>query len=288
LHGLIQQLESLKVTDFNGEIVAAYVSFARGAFEHLSNNNAVPFDLQTILTDAMSVTSTKAFNDVIIAMNTNHLMGIKSIEMEEILQKAEEEYIALVMGNKREAGTSLAAQDSVFFAGNCYNCGQKGHSAANCHQQNGRNQFGGGRGGRGGRGSRGHGRGGGHFGRGGDGRGRGGQGSGPVEPNNGGEQQQVNGNGFGYDHCPPKKNEPHEHTRNGRIKKWCGRHGYWTWNPGAHMTDECQLQVHESSAHVANEMVSNTASGLETTAEADDQNREDQHGGNDNSNSRQV
>jgi hypothetical protein len=285
LRGLIQQLESLKVTDFNGENVAAYVSFARGAIERLSNNNAVPFDLRTILTDAMSVTSTKAFNDVIIAMNTNHLLGIKSIEMEEILQKAEEEYIALVTGNKWEAGTSSAAQDSVFFAGNCYNCGQKGHSAANCRQQNGGNQFGGGRGGRGGRG---RGRGGGRFGQDGDGRGRGGQGSGPVEPNNGGQQQQVNGHGFGYDRRPPKRNEPHERTRNGRIEKWCGRHGYWTWNPGAHTTNECRLQVHESSSHIANETVSNTGSVPETTAEAtDDQNREGQHGGNDSS-SRQV
>jgi hypothetical protein len=274
LRGLIQQLESLKVTDFNGENVAAYVSFARGAIERLSNNNAVPFDLRTILTDAMSVTSTKAFNDVIIAMNTNHLLGIKSIETEEILQKAEEEYIALVTGNKWEAGTSSSLQDSVFVAGPCYNCGQQGHIAANCGQ--------GGRGGRGGFAGGGRGRGG-RFGRGG-GRGRGGRGGGSNGRGQGGQQ----GNAVGYDRRPPKRGEPHERTRNGRTEKWCGRHGYWTWHPGAHTTEECRLQLRENeSANVANE---NHASGSEPEAEETQEGRRDgdNSGGNNDSSSRQV
>jgi hypothetical protein len=70
----------------------------------------------------------------LIPSNTNHLLGIKSIEAEEILQKAEEEYIALVTGNKWEAGTSSSLKDSVFVAGPYYNCGQQGHVAANCEQ----------------------------------------------------------------------------------------------------------------------------------------------------------
>jgi hypothetical protein len=285
LRGLIQQLESLKVTDFNGENVAAYVSFARGAIERLSNNNAVPFDLRTILTDAMSVTSTKAFNDVIIAMNTNHLLGIKSIETEEILQKAEEEYIALVTGNKWDAGTSSAVQDSVFFAGNCYNCGQQGHVAANC-----------GRGGRGGFVGGGRGRGG-RFGRGG-GRGRGGRGGGG--PNGGGRGGGFNGSEqqqssqvptVGYDRRPPNRGEPHERTCNGRTEKWCGRHGYWTWHPGAHTTEECRLQLRDhQAANVANENPS-SGSEPETTEETQvERYNEDHHAGgnNDSSSSPQV
>jgi hypothetical protein len=35
--------------------------------------------------------------------------------------------------------------------------------------------------------------------------------------------------------------------RNGREEKWCGKHGYWTWNPGAHTSEECTMRAENAN-----------------------------------------
>jgi hypothetical protein len=135
LRGLTLQLEKLTIKDIDGENVADYVSFARGAIEQLRNNNALPIDVLTILVDALKVSSTESFNAFVTSMYNNHVQGVKSVTAEDVLRAAEEEYINLTSGLKWNAGTLKKDQESIFFAGKCNACGMQGHIAANCRQQ---------------------------------------------------------------------------------------------------------------------------------------------------------
>jgi hypothetical protein len=249
LRGLTLQLEKLTIKDIDGENVADYVSFARGAIEQLRNNNALPIDVLTILVDALKVSSTESFNAFVTSMYNNHVQGVKTVTAEDVLRAAEEEYINLTSGLKWNSGTSKKDQESIFFAGKCHACGLQGHIAANCRRQQAGRGFGG-RGGQGGRGGRG-----GRNNYGSDGRGRGGR---------GGRGGRYQGGGFRYhDRNPPKAGEPKVRMRNGREEKWCGRHGYWTWNPGAHTTEECTMR--SENANVAK---TELATSNESTKEA--------------------
>jgi hypothetical protein len=225
LRGLIQVLQSTTLKDFDGESVAEFVSFARGAVEQLRNHNALPIDALSLLANALKACETPDFVGYITTMYHNHIQGVKDCTVEHLLQSAEKEYFNLTTAQKWKVGLTSQDQESVFFAGNCFACGAKGHKATSrtCpkYKENQSAGHGGGRGRgfqRGGRGGRGRGRSG----------GRGGRGRG--------------GSRIPKDKTPPKTGESKTRTQNNRVEKWCGRCGYWTWGDIAHVTEDCSSQ----------------------------------------------
>jgi hypothetical protein len=236
LRGLTTLIQTATLKDFDGENVVDFVSFARGTVEHLRNNDALPIDILSIITTALKQCSTPDFVSYITSMYNNKVQGVKECTVDAMLDAAESEYIALTTSNKWQLGTNPAEQESVFFAGKCFDCGRQGHRKGD-KSCPGRGKSGGrGRGRRAyrGRGNPGRGRE--------DGRGRGrGRGGGSFIPK---------------DRSPPATGEPHSRTKNNRNEKWCGRCGYWTWGEKAHETQGCPFTP--ASANVASPEPTNT------------------------------
>jgi hypothetical protein len=226
LRGLTTLIQTTTLKDFDGENVIEFVSFARGAMEQLRNNAALPIDILSILANALKQCETPDFVSYITSMYNNHVQGVKDCSPTDLLSNAETEYIAMVTSKKWQLGTA-ESQESVFFAGDCYGCGQHGHRQGDpiCPKS---------KTGTPGRGRGGHGRG---RGRGGfrGGRATGGRGRGDGRGGRG-----TGGRGFiEKDRTPPKANEPHTRVKNNRTEKWCGRCSYWTWADKAHETPDC-------------------------------------------------
>jgi hypothetical protein len=207
MRGLTTIIQDTKLSDFDGENVTEFVSFARGAIEQLRNNNALPTDVLSLVAQALKACETQDFVSYINVMYNNHVQSVKRCTVNDMLLLAETEYISLVSAKKWKAKS--VDDHSAFFTGICYGCGEKGHMNRNCPLNKDKSH-----GGRGGRGR-------------GDGRGRGGgrgrSGRGRIEK----------------DKQPPKPGESHTRTKNGRTEKWCGVHGYWTWGDIAHETKDC-------------------------------------------------
>jgi hypothetical protein len=219
-----------KVSDFNGEDVSEYVAVVRGIINLLRNCpgkvSQVPTDAVSQIARGLKTTSTEEFNDMISTILTNHRTGVKTLTIEGLLTLAKDTYITLRTNGQWVKGTEKNKQDSLFFAGKCYDCGGP-HKARDCPrraQNNNGTSSGSYNGGRGGRG-RGQGRG---RGRGGRGRssdhGRGGRGRG----RGGGNQSNNSANGNQPDRRPPARGDPRSRNKDGRVEHWCGRCGYWT------------------------------------------------------------
>lgn len=223
LRGLISVLQTTTLKSFDGENVTEFVSFARGAVEQLQNHNALPIDALTILANALKDCDTPDFVGYVTTMYNNHVQGVKNCTIDTLLRSAEKEYINLTSASLWKVGKH--EQNSVFFAGKCFDCGKPGHKAGakECaEKKNPNDRKGHGNQGRGGRG-RGNTRG-----------GRGGRGRGRSGGRGGGVRYQV-------DKTPPRPGEAKVRTKNGRTETWCGRHGYWTWGDIAHESETCPL-----------------------------------------------
>jgi hypothetical protein len=211
MHGLMTILQDMKLSDFNGENVTEFISFARGAIEQLWNNNALLTDMLSLVAQALKACETQDFVSYINIMYNNHVQSIKRCTVDEMLLLAKTEYVSLVSAKKWQA--KIVNNQSVFFVVTCYNCGEKGHMNCDCPNKKDKSQgsCGGGQGcgdgcSQGGQGGR-HGRG----------------GHGHIEK----------------DKQPPKPGKSHTRTKNGRNEKWCGIHGYWMWGDKAHEAKDC-------------------------------------------------
>jgi uncharacterized membrane protein YgcG len=256
LRGLTSVLETTTLTDFDGENVTQYVSFARGAIEQLRNNEALPFNILSIVATALRHCETDDFVGYIQTMYNNHIQHVRRITVDELLTDAEAEFVSLTLSKKWSAKL-INGQQSAFFTGNCYSCGAPGHRSNDKVCPNykegspGRGRSGGGRGRGRGRGTYRGGRGSGGRGRGDGGRGgRGARGTGGAEK----------------DRTPPKAQDPHTRTNNNRTEKWCGIHGYWTWGDIAHESSECP---NKASAHIATTTTTNTPADPTPTPQPD-------------------
>jgi Zinc knuckle len=209
MRGLTTIIQDTKLSDFDGENVTEFASFARGAIEQLRNNNALPTDVLSLVAQALKACETQDFVSYINVMYNNHVQSVKRCTIDDMLLLAETEYVSLVSAKKWKA---KIVDHSAFFTGTCYTCGEKGHMNRDCPLKKDKSQ-----GSRGGRGR-------------GDGRGRGGRGGGRGRGGRGRIEK---------DKQPPKPGESHTRTKNGRTEKWCGVHGYWTWGDIAHETKDC-------------------------------------------------
>jgi hypothetical protein len=224
IRGLISQFESITVKNFPGENVRDYNTVAVGVYNMLANsmnlsaNAAIP-DMAKLVKRGLIASSTPEFNSDLTAHSV--LLG-RDCTVEALTDKANELYSGLLGASLWVAGDGKQS-DSGFFAGNCYECGEKGHKSVNCpkkkkdgdgNNNSGNRGSGNGRGnGRGGRGGRGGGRG-----------GRGGRGGGRGGGDSNGSNDKKEKDPFS---TPPKKGESHTKTINGKTYHWCGRCNRW-------------------------------------------------------------
>ena len=113
----------MKLSDFNGENVTEFISFARGTIEQLRNNNALPTDVLSLVAQALKACEMQDFVSYINVMYNNHVQSIKCCTVDDMLLLAKTEYVSLVSAKKWQA--KIVDDQSVFFAGTCYNCGEK-------------------------------------------------------------------------------------------------------------------------------------------------------------------
>lgn len=227
MRSVVNRINDLKLSDFDGENVLQFGSYIRGALLLLKNHNAVPHDMKQLVYKGLKVCSCSEFTEFITAMqNVDKLGSDKNVlDTDEVIKKAEKEYTDLLGRNEWTPKSVKIGQESSFLMETdkpkgtmCYNCGSLDHLLKNCPlpfnqdvidkrkailspSSSGRGQGGRGRGrGRGGRGRGGRGRSGGR-----------GSGKGPKDPKK----------------APPGKDDPREKDFNGETLHWCGRCGEW-------------------------------------------------------------
>lgn len=87
MRGLTTTLQETKLTDFDGENVVEYMSFVHGAIEQLRNNNALPVDVLPIVANALKHCKVEDFMSYVNTMYNNHLQGVKTCTVKELLSK---------------------------------------------------------------------------------------------------------------------------------------------------------------------------------------------------------
>ena len=220
IRSVIRRMETMKLTDFEGENVKSAVSLIQGAVGLLNNNGAVPSDMIDIAFRIMKHCTTQEFSTHVTAMRTNHELGVKTMSLDGLLMNLQTKYNELVMNGEWDIGTAANNQQSIFTASyECHSCGRTDHFWRDCPNLNmervatymrefGYNP-GRGRGGRGGRGRQ----------------------TGRGAPRN-------------VFRTPPGRGEAHVRRRGPLVERWCGTCGVW----GSHASEQ---HAHAESAQVA-------------------------------------
>jgi uncharacterized protein Smg (DUF494 family) len=144
LRGIINRLQSLKLTEFDGENVKQWASFVRGALTLLKDQKMTPVDIKDIIMRSLLSTSCEEFKVDIQQLKSLIQMNMVEKSTDEILLHVEELYNNLI-GSGRWTPKSLEKhQGSTFHAeseGNsndkkviCLNCGGIGHMVNTCKQ----------------------------------------------------------------------------------------------------------------------------------------------------------
>lgn len=149
---VIDKINKLKLSDFDGESVLHAVTFLRGAITLLKNNNAIPHDLRASIFSMMRQCSTQDFVHFVTSLETmSSFPGmLPDTSIEFLLTTFESKYTDLLGSNKWSAKTgSLSSQASSFSASPsaqpssdhkddtdndpiCFNCGVVGHKLDSC------------------------------------------------------------------------------------------------------------------------------------------------------------
>jgi hypothetical protein len=89
LQGLTHVLETTTLKEFNGKNVTQYVSFlARSAIEQLRNNEALPFNIMSIVANALKQCETKDFIGYILTMYNNNVQHVRRTTVDEMMMNA--------------------------------------------------------------------------------------------------------------------------------------------------------------------------------------------------------
>lgn len=139
LRSLLDKVAKLKLTDFNGEDVNKAVSFLRGALLILRDNNALPSDFCTLLIKIFKQTSCEDFRSFVGLLEHNVELKIKSISIEETLRLFEQKYTEMLGRNEWTPKELTKDQESMYNVESgdksmmmCYNCGGLGHGIRTC------------------------------------------------------------------------------------------------------------------------------------------------------------
>jgi len=112
IHTLITGLNSMKLSDFDGENVTKCVTHLHGAFDLLIQNTALPHDIDRTFKSS----STKSFNDEVVAIGFSRKHGgiYKAKTLDDNLDAIEQTYINLVASGKWLATNNKAEKESTF------------------------------------------------------------------------------------------------------------------------------------------------------------------------------
>lgn len=240
MRAVTRRLESMKLSDFEGENVKNAVSLIKGAMGLLDNNDALPSDIIDITFRIMKTSSTDEFNTHVNLMRSNHDLGVMWMTMSDLMLNLQKKYNELSLNGEWDLGSS-SGQQSVF---SCYSCAAEDHMWRQCpnlnedqvqqhitNMQQSLQSGGSGRGGRGGRGGR-----------------RG------MRTGRG-----TLGRGSNVFRAPPGSGQSHIRRRGPLVERWCGTCGIW----GSHASAQ---HAQAESAHIVNISDQTQVSALSSVA----------------------
>ena len=127
---IISKLQDLSVKDHDGENINLVTSTIKGAYEILSNKQAVPIDFLDIVFDVLETCSVEKYVLHVRGIRTNHDQKVKIFDLNYLLSESKNKYQSLDDWPSKTA----ANQNSTFTASDveCWNCGERGHYANEC------------------------------------------------------------------------------------------------------------------------------------------------------------
>lgn len=140
LRSLLDKVGSLKLTDFNGEDVAKAVSFLRGAILILRDNQALPSDFYTLLIKIFKNTTCDDFRSFVKLLEHNVELKLTTMTSDETLALFEKKYTDMLGRNEWTPNNTTTDQGSAFALADgvrkilCFNCGGIGHGVKDCRK----------------------------------------------------------------------------------------------------------------------------------------------------------
>lgn len=136
LRGLTKKLETLKLTDYDGENVLDCVTFVRNAVKIMRDHASIPHDIKSIILEIFGATTCVRFEQIVSAIRTELDLKRTDYEIEDILKILEEDYQDKIGSGKWTPKGTDKVEGSTFSVSNedimCLNCGEFGHMVKDC------------------------------------------------------------------------------------------------------------------------------------------------------------